>query len=104
MVLKRILPSVRPGSRIIVINDEAHHCYYPREKGERTEDGNTEEENKHAMWFTGLREIAARYKLNAVYDLSATPYYLEVPVTMLTACFLGSSATSDSLRPLSLGL
>jgi len=38
IVLKRILPSVRPGSRIIVINDEAHHCYYPREKGERTED------------------------------------------------------------------
>lgn len=76
-VLKRILPNIRPGARLIVINDEAHHCYLPREKGERTEDGNTEEENKRAaVWFNGLREVAARYKVNAVYDLSATPYYL----------------------------
>lgn len=76
-VLKRLMPHVRAGSRLIVINDEAHHCYYPRDKGERTEDGDSEEENKRAaVWFTGLREIAARFKVNAIYDLSATPYYL----------------------------
>ncbi len=77
IVLKRLLPNVRPGSRLIVFNDEAHHCYLPRGKGERNEEGDTEEENKRAaVWFTGMRELASRYKVNVIYDLSATPYYL----------------------------
>jgi len=28
------------------------------------------------FWFSGLREISKRFKLQAIYDLSATPYYL----------------------------
>lgn len=76
-VLRRLLKGLRPGSRLIIINDEAHHCYYPKEKGAKTEEEDSEEENKRAaVWFSGLREICQRYKVNAVYDLSATPYYL----------------------------
>jgi len=76
--LRRLLKGLRPGSRIIVLNDEAHHCYLPKEKGTKTEeDGDTVEENRRAaVWFSGVREIHRRYKINAVYDLSATPYYL----------------------------
>ncbi len=76
-VLRRLLKGLRPGSRLIVLNDEALHCYYPKEKGAKTEEEDSEEENKRAaVWFSGLREICQRYKVNAIYDLSATPYYL----------------------------
>ncbi|GAA4458790.1 DEAD/DEAH box helicase family protein [Nibrella saemangeumensis] len=76
-VFKRILSKFKTGSRLLVLNDEAHHCYLPKMKGIKSEDGDTEEENaRAAVWFTGLREIAQRYQLRYVYDLSATPYYL----------------------------
>ncbi|WP_020602303.1 BPTD_3080 family restriction endonuclease [Spirosoma spitsbergense] len=77
-VLKRLFGSIKPGARVIIINDEAHHCYLPLEKGKKTDDGNTEEENaRAAVWFTGVREIANRYQVRHIYDLSATPYYLQ---------------------------
>ena len=41
-----------------------------------------------AVWFTGLREISKKFKLQGVYDLSATPYYLT-----------GSGYTAYSLFP-----
>jgi type III restriction enzyme len=78
-VLKRILPNFKAGARLLVLNDEAHHCYLPKadDVGIKAEGEDTEEENKRAaVWFTGLREIARRFKLRAVYDLSATPYFL----------------------------
>ncbi len=78
-VLKRVLPNFKPGSRLLVLNDEAHHCYLPKADEDRAkaEGEDAEEENKRAaVWFSGLREIARRFKVRAVYDLSATPYYL----------------------------
>lgn len=77
LVLRRVLGGFKPGRRLLVINDEAHHCYLPRAKGKDTELDNSETENERAaVWFSGLRAIAQRFKLRAVYDLSATPYYL----------------------------
>lgn len=76
-VMKRVLGKVKSGSRLLIINDEAHHCYLPKEKGKATEEENSREENaRAAVWFSGLVEIAKRYKVNTIYDLSATPYYL----------------------------
>ncbi len=76
-VIKRVLSKFKTGSRLVVINDEAHHCYLPKEKGKNTEDDNSaEENNRAAVWFSGLREMAKRFQLKNVYDLSATPYYL----------------------------
>jgi len=77
-VCKRVLGGLTAGKRLLVLNDEAHHCYLPRESDKRKAEGeDTQEENKRAaVWFSGLREIASRYKVGAVYDLSATPYYL----------------------------
>lgn len=76
-VLRRVLGSFKPGRRLLVLNDEAHHCYLPKAKGKNTEQENAETENERAaVWFSGLRACAGRFKLRAVYDLSATPYYL----------------------------
>lgn len=76
-LINRLLGSFRKGSRLLVLNDEAHHCYLPQSSG-RTKDNEESDENaKAAVWFTGLVEIARRYKLQQVYDLSATPYYLQ---------------------------
>ncbi len=82
-VLSRILGPGKKGKRFIILNDEAHHCYLPKEKegrgkkDEETTEG--EEENKKAMvWYEGLRQMKKLgYKLQQVYDLSATPYYLK---------------------------
>ena len=77
-LLKRLFGSIKPGARLLIINDEAHHCYLPREKGRNTEESNTEDENvRAAVWFTGVREVARRFKVQHIYDLSATPYYLQ---------------------------
>ena len=76
-MLKRILGPFKPGRRLLVINDEAHHCYLPRAKGRNTEEENAETENERAaVWFSGLRAMAKRWQIGAVYDLSATPYFL----------------------------
>ncbi|HEV3272838.1 MAG TPA: DEAD/DEAH box helicase family protein [Candidatus Methylacidiphilales bacterium] len=76
-VVRRVLGSFKSGTRLLVFNDEAHHCYLPRQDNRVAEGEETEEENKRAaVWFTGLREISARFKLAGIYDLSATPYFL----------------------------
>lgn len=75
-VIRRLLGKLR-GERLLIINDEAHHCYLPRQDDRKAEGEDTDEENERAaVWFNGIREIAARYKVRAIYDLSATPYYL----------------------------
>lgn len=76
-VVRRLLSPFKTGRRLLILNDEAHHCYLPKAKGKRTEGENTKEENaRAAVWFTGLTEIAKQFKVTTVYDLSATPYYL----------------------------
>ncbi len=76
-VVKKMMPGFRPGSRLLVLNDEAHHCYLPRAKGKKTDEDHSADENERAArWFTGLVELGRRFKLQQVYDLSATPYYL----------------------------
>jgi len=75
-VFKRVMSQFKPGSRLLVLNDEAHHCYLPKKKG-RTKDTEGDENAKAAIWFTGISELNRKFKLSSVYDLSATPYYLQ---------------------------
>ena len=76
-VIKRVLKKFKPGRRLLVLNDEAHHCYLPKVKGRDTEEEASATENaRAAVWFTGLVEISKRFQIRAAYDLSATPYYL----------------------------
>ena len=76
-VIARLLGNFRPGSRVLIINDEAHHCYLPREDDQKAEGEDAAEENRRAaVWFSGLVRITQRFKVRSIYDLSATPYYL----------------------------
>jgi type III restriction enzyme len=75
-VVKRTLGKFKSGSRVLILNDEAHHCYLPKSKSKTTDNEESDENARAAVWFSGLREIAKKFKLQAVYDLSATPYYL----------------------------
>ena len=82
VLLNRVLEKGVKGKRIVVINDEAHHCYLPRkdkEKLSEDEKDDLKNENEVAMvWYEGLRQMKLLgYKLQHVYDLSATPYYLK---------------------------
>ena len=71
------MSSFRSGSRLLVLNDEAHHCYLPKDDKRKAEGEDAKEENKRAaVWFSGLREITHRFKVRSIYDLSATPYFL----------------------------
>jgi len=81
-VFKRLLGGFRPGSRLLVLNDEAHHCYLPQVAGKSPratagDEASPDENARAAVWFSGLRELGQRFQLAAVYDLSATPYYLQ---------------------------
>jgi type III restriction enzyme len=75
-VVKRTLGKFKLGTRILILNDEAHHCYLPKSKTKTTDNEESDENARAAVWFSGLREIAKKFKLQSVYDLSATPYYL----------------------------
>ncbi|MDO7877135.1 DEAD/DEAH box helicase family protein [Hymenobacter sp. ASUV-10] len=80
-VFRRLLSGFRPGSRLLVLNDEAHHCYLPqvalgKKKKAADDEADGDENARAAVWFSGLRELSQRFQLTAVYDLSATPYYL----------------------------
>ncbi len=75
-VVKRTLGKFKVGSRVLILNDEAHHCYLPKSKSKTTDNEDSDENARAAVWFSGLREISKRFKVQSVYDLSATPYYL----------------------------
>jgi type III restriction enzyme len=70
---------------IIVLNDEAHHCYRRRVGGENAngepltaEEKDEAKRNDEAarVWISGLEAFARRIGIQAVYDLSATPFFL----------------------------
>tara|TARA_R100001143_G_scaffold62974_1_gene67924 strand:+ start:9080 stop:12154 length:3075 start_codon:yes stop_codon:yes gene_type:complete len=81
-MLQRVMPELMGMKNILVINDEAHHCY--REKPESDEDAlkgdakKEAEKNKEAarLWISGLEAVSRKLGLARVYDLSATPFFL----------------------------
>jgi len=85
-MVRRVCRELRGKKNIIVLNDEAHHCY--RGKAETTNGDNgvqlTGEERKEAekrnrearVWISGLEAVKSKMGIKAVYDLSATPFFL----------------------------
>lgn len=77
---QRVFKQIASRSRILVINDEAHHCYQEKPSGERLtaeERAEAAENNKAArVWLEGLKTLSKRTNINAIIDLSATPYFL----------------------------
>ncbi len=86
-MLQRVCPQLLQLRRVIVFNDEAHHCY--REKPDELSDlpgedplkadereearGNSEAAR---LWISGLEMLARRVDVPRVFDLSATPFFL----------------------------
>ena len=80
MVAARVLRAFGSGKgEIVVLNDEAHHCY--QEKllvDDEKLDKEDEERNRDArVWFRGLLDLRRRTGIKAIFDLSATPYYMK---------------------------
>lgn len=63
--------------QIIILNDEAHHCYLAKPLSSGKETSEQKDANEKAgLWFNGLRSIAKYVGIKQVFDLSATPFYL----------------------------
>jgi type III restriction enzyme len=71
--------------RVNVINDEAHHCYRHKVGGDiegplTGDDKKEAAENEEAarLWINGIEALGRKLSkgLRAVYDLSATPFFL----------------------------
>ncbi len=82
-MLQRVMPDLMGMKNILVINDEAHHCY--REKPESGEDDDLKgdekkeaEQNNEAarLWISGLEAVNRKLGVARVMDLSATPFFL----------------------------
>src|SRR3970282_577752 len=84
-MVRRVCRELAGKKQIIVLNDEAHHCYRPKpseEQGdvkltgvERAEAKKREEEAR--VWMSGLEAVHRKLGLRAVFDLSATPFFLK---------------------------
>jgi len=81
-MVRRVCRELGNKRNIIVINDEAHHCYRRRAGGEevklvgdeRKEAEKREEEAR--IWISGLEAVKKKIGIKAIYDLSATPFFL----------------------------
>ncbi len=84
-VVSRVLRDFggRGTGEIVVLNDEAHHCYQdkPLEEDEELDSESkkeAKERNEGArVWFRGLRAIRKKVGIKTIFDLSATPFYLK---------------------------
>ena len=87
-MLNRLLPAHRSGEPLVVINDEAHHCYRMDtaglKKGDREQ---RDEEGRAALWFSAISGLKEQGRLARVFDLSATPMYLRRPAELQTEHF-----------------
>ncbi len=81
-MIQRVMPELMGLGRIMVINDEAHHCYREKPAAEveklTGDDRKEAEENREAarLWISGIEAAKRKLGLQAVYDLSATPFFL----------------------------
>jgi type III restriction enzyme len=91
-MIQRVMPDLMGLKDILVINDEAHHCYRHKARPtdevddddlEEAEDlsGDEKEEAKHnneaaRLWINGLEAVNRKLGVTRVMDLSATPFFL----------------------------
>ncbi len=82
-MLQRVMLSLMGMKNIMVLNDEAHHCY--REKADHEAEGDLKgddrkeaEKNNEAarLWITGIEAVNRKVGVSRVVDLSATPFFL----------------------------
>lgn len=81
-MVRRVCRELGNKKNIIVINDEAHHCYQRKPdaeeeklKGEERKEVQKREEEAR-VWISGLRAVQNKLGIKVIYDLSATPFFL----------------------------
>ena len=82
-MIQRVMPDLMGMKNILVLNDEAHHCYREKPGAEAEEELKGDErkeaeKNKEAarMWMSGLKAVNRKLGVARVIDLSATPFFL----------------------------
>ena len=81
-MIQRVMPGLMGMKSVLVINDEAHHCY--REKAGPSAEELKGDEKKEAernreaarLWISGLEAVNRKLGVARVIDLSATPFFL----------------------------
>ncbi len=84
-MVRRVMRELGSKKNIVVINDEAHHCYRRRPdaqedalsglKGAEKKEASQRDEEAR-VWISGLEAIARKVGIRSIYDLSATPFFL----------------------------
>ncbi|MBB4199720.1 restriction endonuclease [Rhodoblastus sphagnicola] len=82
-MLQRACGELLALKNVVVINDEAHHCYREKPQSEEEPDlkGDEKDEAKKnaeaaRLWISGIEALKRKVGVRAVYDLSATPFFL----------------------------
>lgn len=83
-MVRRVCRELGNKKNIVVLNDEAHHCYRRRPETEAVEEDLSGEEKREAterdeearIWISGIEAIRDKIGVRAIYDLSATPFFL----------------------------
>ncbi len=81
-MLQRVMPDLMGMKNVLVLNDEAHHCY--REKPSAQPDDLKGDEKKEAeknneaarLWISGIETVTRKLGVSQIFDLSATPFFL----------------------------
>ena len=83
-MLQRVVPDLMGMKNVLVINDEAHHCYRSKpldddDEALKGDDRKEAEENneKARVWISGLEILNRKLGVLRVLDLSATPFFLQ---------------------------
>lgn len=82
-MLQRVMPELMGVKQVMVLNDEAHHCYREKPntdeetelKGEEREEASKNNQAAR-LWISGLEMVKRKLGINRVVDLSATPFFL----------------------------
>ena len=81
-MVRRVCRELGSKKNVIIINDEAHHCYRRRAeeeviklKGDERKEAEKREEEAR-VWISGLEAVKSKIGVKVVYDLSATPFFL----------------------------
>ncbi len=82
-MIQRVMPDLMGMKNIMVINDEAHHCYRQKpadddDEALKGDERKEAEENNDAarLWISGLEAVNRKLGVTRVIDLSATPFFL----------------------------
>jgi type III restriction enzyme len=83
-MLQRVMPDLMGLKNVLVLNDEAHHCYRAKPKTDDDDESLKGDEKKEAdknnetarLWISGLEAVNRQLGSCRVIDLSATPFFL----------------------------